>query len=237
MKMQRRKRQKSSLTTTASHYKQRADTSKATSTNVVDYMQYFVHLLHVGQMLYGQTQGVADRLCQEIAQATQGHCQLFLHYSESSDRTQTPSPTLSISFPVHFRELIYGTLYVALDPAHPTSPLIPRTVANSLAQMCGWLLHFLEVSAFLEGQYQRLEHHQVHGTLTKRERDVLTLICRSYKQAEIAKALSITPTTVDKHRQRIYDKLNVHSEHDTLLAAFQAGLFSPIEGISSIRSG
>ena len=213
---------------------QTSSTSKGNGTNIVTHVQYFLHLLAIGQQLQGQTRGVTDRLCQEVELITQGCAQLVLHHQGVSQRAQIPSPSQAVSFPVQFGDLNYGTLYVAFDPAQPTHPLIPAKVADSLAQLCGMLLYTLEVSALLQAQYQHLEH-LAYKSLTKRQREVLTLLCHGYDREEIAKALSIALATVDTHRQHIYEHLGVHNERDVLLAAYQAGFFSPIEGISSIH--
>ena len=46
--------------------------------------------------------------------------------------------------------------------------------------------------------------------LTPRENQVLQLIAQGYAGKQIADAMSITPKTVEKHRQQVMDKLNIH---------------------------
>ncbi len=213
---------------------QPSSTSKASGANIVNHVQYFLHLLNIGQQLRGQTSGVGERLCEEVGLVTQGGAQLFLQYRGLAQRAQIPSPSQAAGFPVQFGDLNYGTLYVAFDPAQPTHPLIPARVAVSLAQLCAMLLYTLEVSALLQAQYQHLEQH-IYESLTKRQREVLTLLCRGYEREEIAKELRIAPATVDTHRQHIYERLGIHNDRDVLLAAYQAGLFSPLEEISGKR--
>jgi len=48
-------------------------------------------------------------------------------------------------------------------------------------------------------------------TLSDRERDVLKLIVEGYSNREIAKALAISPRTVDIHRGRVMEKLEAES--------------------------
>jgi len=139
-----------------------------------------------------------------------------------------------ISFPVQFHDLNYGTLYVQHDPAHPTQPIIPSATVYLLTQICGYILHALEVSAFLQLQYRHLESQAVEP-LTDRQREVLQLLCCGYDSKAIAELLHIASTTVGTYRQRLYEKLHVHHEHDLLLVAFRTGLFSPLEGISGVR--
>ncbi len=201
--------------------------------NSADHVQYFVHLLNISQQLWGQTYGVADRICKEVALVTQGCAQLFLHQG-LFNRAQIPPPSQAVAFPVQFDERDYGTLYIAIDPAQPTHSVIPANIAHSLAQLCGILLYTFEVAVLLQAQHKHLEH-RANEPLTRRQREVLTLLCRGYEREEIAKALSITPATVDTHRQHIYERLGIHNERDVLLAAYQAGLFSPLEDISGKR--
>jgi ATP/maltotriose-dependent transcriptional regulator MalT len=101
-------------------------------------------------------------------------------------------------------------------------------VAQLLAHTCGSLLYTLELTAFIEGQSQRLES-QVAVQLTKREHEVLELICQGCSQQAIATQLHIALATVDTHRKRICEKLGVHSERDIPPAASRANLFSILD--------
>ncbi len=47
--------------------------------------------------------------------------------------------------------------------------------------------------------------------LTSREREVLTLLAGGRSNKEVAAALGISPRTVDSHRARIMDKLQVRT--------------------------
>ncbi|MBI2060839.1 MAG: response regulator transcription factor [Nitrospirae bacterium] len=63
-----------------------------------------------------------------------------------------------------------------------------------------------------------------HRKLTPREREVLQLIAEGLSNKEIAKELSISVKTVEKHRQRIMDKLNIHSVVGLTRHAIQVGI-------------
>jgi ATP/maltotriose-dependent transcriptional regulator MalT len=198
---------------------------------ILEDMQVVAHLLGLGQMLCGHVHGAATRLCQEVKLVTQGRAQLLLGRQVLTKRVQLPASTL-ITLPVQFGHLMYGTLCIAFDLAHTEELAIPLPIAQLLAQTCSWLLYAIEQSTFLQGQCQQLDY-QVHGPLTKREREVLALMCRGYDQEAIAEMLCISPATVGKHRQHIYEQLGVHCERDALLAAYHIGLFSIIEDSSS----
>lgn len=199
-----------------------------------DYEQGLMRLLHLGERLCGQTDGVAECLTQAVTQITHGQAQLFLSYPVAAKQSpQHSSPGGSTSFPVQFRDFSYGMLSVQNDPAQPTEPAVPPATAYLMARICGSILYALEVSAFLQCQYQHLEA-QVPEALTRREQEVLKLICRDYDREAIAETLNIALKTVDTHRWSLYAKLHVHQEYDLPLVAFRAGLFSPLEADSHI---
>ena len=208
--------------------------SNTTGTSLEDFIQLIVDLLSLGETLNGQLHKVGEDLCHEVTRATQGSARLLLPGQESSDE-QTVSFPVSVCFPVQFRNRTYGRLDIAPDPEHPGSPALPLPVAQLLAHTCGSLLYTLELTAFIEGQCQRLES-QDSVQLTKRECEVLELICQGCSQQAIATQLSIAPATVDTHRKRISEKLGVHSERDIPLAAYRAGLFSILDEPGTVSS-
>ena len=108
-------------------------------------------------------------------------------------------------------------------------------VAQLLANTCGSLLYTLEMTAFIEGQCQRLDS-QVPVRLTKREREVLEQICLGDDRQAIATQLHIAPATVQTYRKRICEKLGVHTERDIPLAAYRANLFSILDKPTTDRS-
>ena len=62
------------------------------------------------------------------------------------------------------------------------------------------------------------------GTLTPRELEVLTLIAGGMTNAEIGDRLVISVKTVDRHRENIMRKLNMHSRIDLVKYALKMGL-------------
>jgi DNA-binding NarL/FixJ family response regulator len=97
-----------------------------------------------------------------------------------------------------------------------------------IAQICSWLLYTLEQSIFLHNQSHDLDT-KIPSPLTKREQEVLSLMCKGYSKEAISSTLSITVATVGKHRQHIYEQLGVHNERDALLVAYRNGLFSIVD--------
>ncbi|MFN0167931.1 MAG: response regulator [Bryobacteraceae bacterium] len=69
---------------------------------------------------------------------------------------------------------------------------------------------------------QRLRDEAVSDTyelLTPREREVLQLIAEGKSNKEVAASLFVSPTTVETHRARIMDKLDLHSTAEIVLYA------------------
>ena len=63
-----------------------------------------------------------------------------------------------------------------------------------------------------------------YATLTRREKEVLTNICKGMKNKAIAEDLFITETTVRHHLTSIFEKLNVKSRLSLAILAFNEGL-------------
>jgi len=62
--------------------------------------------------------------------------------------------------------------------------------------------------------------------LTPREREVLTYIAEGYTNREIAQNLVISVKTVDRHRENIMQKLNLHNRVELVKYAIEKGLIS-----------
>lgn len=63
-----------------------------------------------------------------------------------------------------------------------------------------------------------------YGALTVREREVFRLVVEGKSNEEIAGILSISPKTVDNHRTRLMNKLEVHSSAELVRYAARRGL-------------
>jgi DNA-binding NarL/FixJ family response regulator len=62
--------------------------------------------------------------------------------------------------------------------------------------------------------------------LTPREREVLTYIADGYTSREIADTLVISIKTVDRHRENIMSKLNLHNRVELVKYAIEKGLIN-----------
>ncbi len=69
--------------------------------------------------------------------------------------------------------------------------------------------------------------HKAQINLSKREQEVLELICKGFSNQEIAKELSISTHTVDGHRRNLIVKTGVKNAPSLVMFAIQNGLITP----------
>lgn len=81
----------------------------------------------------------------------------------------------------------------------------------------------LLVKDFLEQERPADETVNLDG-LTEREREVLTYLAEGASNDEIAAALVISPKTVERHRENIMHKLNLHSRAELVRYAIRKGI-------------
>jgi DNA-binding NarL/FixJ family response regulator len=62
------------------------------------------------------------------------------------------------------------------------------------------------------------------GTLTDREREVITLVGEGLKNKQIASRLFISETTVTHHLSSVFSKLEVSDRLELIIYAFRHGL-------------
>ena len=96
------------------------------------------------------------------------------------------------------------------------------------AVMAGRVHFSPEVSRTAVDDYVRRVRNEVPPTsldlLSSRERQVLQLIAESKTSSEIGKALHISIHTVDTHRRKIMEKLDLHNVVDLVKFAIRHGL-------------
>ena len=178
------------------------------------------------QQFIQQRDGIVPYLCSEVERITRGRAQLLIY--SPVDTLITDKSHVAI-FPVQYGSISYGNLvcFSALPEQQKDSSL---DVMEDVANACAIILYMLE-NTCLARRSQKTQVVQKDISLTKREIDVLTCIGRGQTLEEIAVSLTITCATVKKHRQHVYEKLEVTCESDAVLMGYCAGLFSPIENI------
>ena len=84
----------------------------------------------------------------------------------------------------------------------------------------------LLVRDYLSQEHPSEEKAATDG-LTDREHQVLTYLAEGNSNDEIAQALVISPKTVERHRENIMQKLNLHSRSELVRYAIRKGIIQP----------
>lgn len=88
-------------------------------------------------------------------------------------------------------------------------------------------LHPLVAGALVQDYLRRVQsgvEHESYDGLTRRQREVLTLIAEGISNQDIATKLKISVRTVERHRENIMGRLNLHSRTDLVKYALRKGL-------------
>jgi DNA-binding NarL/FixJ family response regulator len=68
------------------------------------------------------------------------------------------------------------------------------------------------------------DRDQALALLTRREREVLQMVAQGHSSSSAAAALGVSSRTIEAHRQRVMDKLNIHSVSGLTRFAIEHGL-------------
>jgi DNA-binding CsgD family transcriptional regulator len=197
----------------------------------IDYELVLTQLLRCAQEMFGQTEGVVERLVQEIERATGGRMQIrFTQASHIRGSGSLPVLSEVLALPIQLGGRYYGELLIRHDLSRLDEIPWPVTSIQQVALTCAVVLYTLEAAAFL--QVRRESPAFLLVSLTRREHEVMTLMCRGEDDGTIAASLHISPATVRSLRERVYNKLHVHNKQDAIIAAFTRGLYSPLDHLS-----
>jgi DNA-binding NarL/FixJ family response regulator len=109
-------------------------------------------------------------------------------------------------------EQLVAAIHVVANGEALLSPSITRRVISEFVKGNG---------PKPQAQFPRLDD------LTAREQEVLTLIARGLSNAEIAKSLYVSETTVKTHVARILMKLGLRDRVQAVVLAYEAGVVTP----------
>ena len=75
-------------------------------------------------------------------------------------------------------------------------------------------------------QLQQRGLQDSYDLLTEREKEILQLLAEGKSNKDVAGILNLSPNTVETHRTRIMQKLDLHSTADIVLYAVRKGIIS-----------
>jgi DNA-binding CsgD family transcriptional regulator len=173
-------------------------------------------LFDMTQAILGQTEGIAERLCQTVTMMTQEYAVLELVMVPLTVVLPSPHPIL----PIIYDGYRHGLLHLLPDPQQPhlSALSIPQghLLASCLAQQC----YLLEQSALMHHMHRQITP-KTPEPLTKTENLLLWHLMHGETEAEIAAQWGIAVKTVNKHGEHLHEKLGVHSHRDAVLVAHQ----------------
>jgi two-component system response regulator NreC len=144
---------------------------------------------------------------------------------EATRRLKDSSPytrVLALSVhrdPVYVREIVRAGAQGYLLKESADTDLL--AAVRAVARGNGYLSP--EVSGHILKDYRKQATNPV-DLLSSREREVLQMIAEGKTNKEIAAGLNLSVYTVDGHRSRIMDKLNLHSTGELVRFAIRNGL-------------
>jgi len=109
------------------------------------------------------------------------------------------------------KDATHAELLLAIDNALKGKTYFSPGVSNRM------------IAVYLEGKESQIPSSTL-GLLSPREREVLKLIAKGYKNKEIAADLCISIKTVEKHRGSLMKKLDLHSAATLTGYAIEQGL-------------
>ena len=110
-----------------------------------------------------------------------------------------------------------------------TKPFMPDDLLAAIRVVAAGevFLHPIVASALVQDYLRRVRsgtERESYDGLTIRQREVLTLIAEGLSNQDIASRLGISIRTVERHRENIMERLNLHSRTDLVKYALRKGL-------------
>jgi len=123
------------------------------------------------------------------------------------------------------REYILSTIKVGAAGYIPKKALGSDLVSAIRAIRSGDSFLYPSAARTLIDDYRKqAEQPDIYESLTEREREILKLIAEGRTSREIAEALYISQKTVQGHRTKIMEKLDLHNRTELIKYAMRKGL-------------
>jgi two-component system response regulator NreC len=160
---------------------------------------------------------------------------------EATRRLKTVYPECQVlALTVHQEKQYFFEMLAAGATGYITKQAAPEELVAAIHSVADGHVYLQPVLArWLLDDYHRLltakpDEHQTTQrgrqtdkdleVLTKRERQVLEAVAQGMTSPQIGESLGISPKTVARHRERIMNKLNLHSAAELVKYAIRTGL-------------
>jgi DNA-binding CsgD family transcriptional regulator len=126
-----------------------------------------------------------------------------------------------VTLPLEHAEtlLAYGAFLRRTGRAAAARPMLARAAEVAEAASAGWLAGLARAELKVAGGRQR---RTVPGALTSQEQRVAGLAAAGAANADIARQLYLSVSTVETHLERVYVKLGIHSRYELIAMAANA---------------
>lgn len=132
-----------------------------------------------------------------------------------------------VELPIEHAEtlLAYGSYLRRSGQAPAARRTLKAAMDVASAASAGWLAGFARAELRVAGGRQR--GRAATARLTAQEQRVATLAAAGASNAEIARQLFLSVSTVESHLERVYAKLGIHSRYELISQAARDGWDSP----------
>ena len=127
-----------------------------------------------------------------------------------------------VTLPLEHAEtlLAYGAFLRRTGRAAAARPMLARAAGGAEAASASWLAGLARAELKVAGG--RRQRRTVPGALTSQEQRVADLAAAGAANADIARQLYLSVSTVETHLERVYAKLGIHSRYELIAMAANA---------------
>jgi two-component system response regulator NreC len=151
---------------------------------------------------------------------------------EATRRIKKRAPDVNVlALTVHEEEAYFFEMLSAGASGYVPKRASPQVLLTAIALVAEGevFLHPTVAGALVQEYLQEGRsgaRERVYDGLTPRQREVLTLIAEGLSNQEIARRLDISVRTVERHRENIMKRLNLHSRVELVKYALRKGLIA-----------
>lgn len=159
----------------------------------------------------------AAKLIADLANATSFRVELALGAKRQLDSTPPPPPEgRAVSLPLRHGRQVLGTIHLYMPEdadkkLESTDLRLARWAARALARGLSYATRMNRPSPEGKRKGIELQSRLERTPLTKREKEVVSLLVSGASTRQIADQTKLTVATVHTYLKRIYSKLGVHS--------------------------